>query len=355
MGAHGDIFATTMIFQARESTRSRRSTGSGLMVTAWGSECHINMLTDDLGVNPEHMIVPRAKTSTSEKIEGRKAATANKRVHKYVKNMIHSTEIISPNDERVKLTETMKKECEGKTIYYNKQHVLESGEDFKLGVAGVQGKENRKFERMLPKNTMKQTRTGTGRSICSRNNVMTKISTTSVSNCGTWTYTGVTNTTTDGGLPPPPVEIVSKHYHTVWTVAAQCCNQEGTNFFPCAHIPDGDSHEAEQAFSTAFAKSLGKYYHYANGSEYCMGMSRYCEWDSSDTTYADIGVSGACTSHCKSYCSGFQKFSDTNAPYPNGCFKCYGMHPGFYDPNNLYLTDPYFSFARYGHDGPCTP
>ena len=48
--AHGNIFATAMVFQARESTRSRRSTGFGLMVTAWGGECHINHLTDEMGI-----------------------------------------------------------------------------------------------------------------------------------------------------------------------------------------------------------------------------------------------------------------------------------------------------------------
>merc|ERR1712110_1148415 len=57
--AHGDNHATTMIFQAREATRSRRSAGFGLMVTAAGAECHVNELTDEIGVNPEHILVPK--------------------------------------------------------------------------------------------------------------------------------------------------------------------------------------------------------------------------------------------------------------------------------------------------------
>ena len=166
-----------MIFQAREATKSRRSSGSGLMVTAWDRECHINMLTDEmgiykiffvtsqnlimiLGVNPEHMLVPRAKGNGN----GESRQTANRTVHKYVKNLVTTTEIISPDDDRVKLTETMKKECEGKTIYYNKEHVLQSGEDFRLGVAGVQSKEKLTLEKMLPKIPMNQTRRG--RSFC---------------------------------------------------------------------------------------------------------------------------------------------------------------------------------------------
>ena len=117
-----------------------------------------------LGVNPEDMIVPRGKPSASERIVEPKAA-ANRTIHKYVKNLITSTEIITPDDDRVKLTETMKKECEGKTIYYNKEQILESGDDFKLGVTGVPSEENRKFEKMLPKSQMDQTRGM--RSICS--------------------------------------------------------------------------------------------------------------------------------------------------------------------------------------------
>ena len=49
-GAHGDRPNSTTIFQARESTNSRRSTGFGLMVTASRHECHVNHLNDDLGI-----------------------------------------------------------------------------------------------------------------------------------------------------------------------------------------------------------------------------------------------------------------------------------------------------------------
>ena len=47
--AHAGIHATTTIFQARESTGARRSTGFGLMVTAAGAECHVNELNDEIG------------------------------------------------------------------------------------------------------------------------------------------------------------------------------------------------------------------------------------------------------------------------------------------------------------------
>ena len=47
--AHGNNKETTMIFQARNSTRGRKSTGFGLMVTAFGGECHVNELNEDSG------------------------------------------------------------------------------------------------------------------------------------------------------------------------------------------------------------------------------------------------------------------------------------------------------------------
>ena len=98
----------------------------------------------------------------------------------------------------------------------------------------------------------------------------------------------------------------------------------------------------------------------------CMGMSRYCEWDASDTTYSKYGVTGACTSRCTSYCNNYGYYNaseglgkpnrpgykETNAAYPNGCFKCYGMFPGFLDPDDPYKIDPYGN-GMY-ESGPCS-
>ena len=99
----------------------------------------------------------------------------------------------------------------------------------------------------------------------------------------------------------------------------------------------------------------------------CLGMSRYCEWDGTDTTYSEYDMTaGACTSRCKSYCNNYGHdynpqeppsknndpgFRDTNAAYPNGCFKCYGMWPGFYKdtPGQEFDSSPYFVKS-----GPCT-
>ena len=125
-----------------------------------------------LDVNPEHMLVPRSKSSANTRMVETTAAPppAARTVHKYVRNLVTTTEIISPDDDRVKLTETMKKECEGKTIYYNREHVLQSGEDFRLGIAGVQRKEEHILEKLLPQSSMNETRRD-GRSTCGSNDI----------------------------------------------------------------------------------------------------------------------------------------------------------------------------------------
>ena len=77
--------------------------------------------------------------------------TRIKTEHKYVTNSMLTTRIISPDDENVKLTETMKSACEGRTIYYNSDHVIESGgEELKKGGVVEYLDKMKKFEKLLP-------------------------------------------------------------------------------------------------------------------------------------------------------------------------------------------------------------
>ena len=76
-------------------------------------------------------------------------------------------------------------------------------------------------------------------------------STLAVSNCGTWTYGGETKRVQDPLAPTPIVESTATHFRVTWTVAAQCCKEQGTELFPCDKIPWGEDKGAEQAFSTA--------------------------------------------------------------------------------------------------------
>jgi len=360
--AHDEILATTTIFQARESTRARRSTGVGLMVTAAGAECHVNELSDEIGINPEHILVPKAQ-KTGRSINNR--VNKDRMTHKYVTSSITSTKIISPEDENVKLTETMKTACKGKTIFYNSQHVVESnGEKLKAGVVlGVNNSKNHHLEKLMPQ-TPDYTLKGERRSCRDVKNIYIRAK---VSSCGTWVYSGRYDSTDIDELREPI------HVHSTWTVYAQCCNDnkndEGiydTRFFPCEEIPygdsaEGDSADAEQAFSTAYALSLGKHYYGDSTHPFCMGISRFCEWSDDSDKYAALGltVPGACTSSCKSYCNNYESrdFLSNNyvqgVNYPNGCFKCFGMFPGFYDENDPYKVDPEFhNNDRY--KGPCT-
>ena len=111
---------------------------------------------------------------------------------------------------------------------------------------------------------------------------------------------------------------------------------------------------------------MGKYFSDSGNDPFCMGISRFCEWSDDDDTYADLGitVSGACTSHCTSYCNNFQNEdflennNNQNVAFPNGCYKCYGMYPGFYRPNDPFWVNP--EYLEGGNDwdafrGPCDP
>ena len=76
--------------------------------------------------------------------------------HVYIRNLVTTAKIISPDDENVKLTETMKKECEGKTIFYNSQHYVEEGDEQegrKTKIIGTQNEKQKNLKNLLPKNT----------------------------------------------------------------------------------------------------------------------------------------------------------------------------------------------------------
>ena len=85
----------------------------------------------------------------------------------------------------------------------------------------------------------------------------------------------------------------------------------------------------------------------------CMGMSRYCEWDPNDRTYRKIKVRGACTSRCTFSCNNYRGYQDTNPSYPDGCYKCFGMFPGFLNKTDPHKADPYAHGMS--ESGPCTP
>ena len=99
------------------------------------------------------MIVPRAPSASTKT-----RVVENSSTKTYIRNVATSAEVISPDDSRVKLTETMKKACEGRPIFYHSQHIIEPEEEFKLGVTDVQNKDKKMLEKMLPKRPKNQTR-----------------------------------------------------------------------------------------------------------------------------------------------------------------------------------------------------
>ena len=85
-----------------------------------------------------------------------------------------------------------------------------------------------------------------------------------------------------------------------------------------------------------------------------MGVSRFCEWDENDTQYADlhITVKGACTSKCTSFCNNYKPFNNYNPNITDGCYKCFGMYPGYYNQKDPCWVNPIFKLGYY--QGPCT-
>ena len=72
--------------------------------------------------------------------------------NRYVVSQMTSSEPISPDDDRVKLSETMKKECEGKTIFYNRNvDITTSERELKVGISSVKSNDKSRYFKMFPK------------------------------------------------------------------------------------------------------------------------------------------------------------------------------------------------------------
>merc|ERR1712110_1233684 len=118
--AHGKNLATTMIFQSSKA----RSGGGGIMVTAVGDDCVINNLPEELGIDPEHMILRKRST---HKRKTRQSISKDSFVLKHLTSRTQ----VNPDDEDLRLTETMKDACRGKVVFYNNEHQVVEDADFK--------------------------------------------------------------------------------------------------------------------------------------------------------------------------------------------------------------------------------
>jgi len=239
----------------------------------------------------------------------RKTRTDNSK-SSFVLRHVTSTQL-SPSDETLQMTETMKAACEGKTIFYNHEHLVVDEADYTNDTIKDLGARDAQRFKSLEKN--RQKREASRQFGCQ--NVQYKFSNEATRNCGTWTYTGIQDTVDNNGATRPPSWQIFNHVHSAWQLVIECCADEGTLMFPCSAIPNGPSDDGEQAFSTAFFLS------WENRIGTCPGKSKYCQWDATSTKYSDLypGAKGACTSECQTKCT-------------NGrCPKCYGWVPGFYN------------------------
>lgn len=303
--AHGNNLATTMIFQSSKA----RSGAGGLMVTAAGEECVINELPEELGVDPEHMIVEQSQRSSHK----RKTRQSSSKSY-YVLRHVTSTQV-NPSNETLPLTETMKDACKGKTVFYNNEHLVVEEADYTNDTIQNLRTEvaERSFKSLVTKKREVQSDSMRQRPSCT--NMKFYYSNEATRNCGTWRYSGIQNTTAAGVTKPVSFQLFN-HIRSAWQIVVECCGDDGTSSFPCSSIPFGPpTDDGEQAFATAF------YLTYAGRRYGCPGKSKYCEWDPNSTKYDDLtGYPGACTSTCTSKCQ-----------RPGSCPKCYGWTQQMYN------------------------
>jgi len=301
--AHGRNLDAAIIFQGKR----QRSSGSSIMVTATGHECHIHLIPEELDIDPEHMILNNSET------QSRSVRVLEGQTKKYhiVKNLL-TTRIIAPDDKNVQLTDTMKKECEGKVIYYNDEQDLVEGEYSSSNSVGtVVDTSKKSFKQLLSRKD--------NRNEC--NTVKLKYSNQAPSACGIWSYTGINETKPDNLLANP---FAFNHlYPGSFQVVAQCCDQPNPppTMLSCSEIPANATDAGLQAFSTAFHLSWK-----VRGYE-CIGNSKFCQWDANARIYD--GVEGACVEQCTECCAkeGDWWLGWGASPFPGGCPKRYLWKP----------------------------
>ena len=76
------------------------------------------------GIDPEHMILRQRSTHK------RKTRQSISKKSVVLRHLTTRTQV-NPNDEDLRLTETMKDACEGKVIFYNNEHQVVEDADFK--------------------------------------------------------------------------------------------------------------------------------------------------------------------------------------------------------------------------------
>ena len=86
-----------------------------------------------LGINPDDMV----NGGLSRRDFINEPATQEEMQNFYVVKRLEHAQIIAPNDARVQLTDSMKKECEGKLIYYNDDHYVVPGEEFSQSITDL--------------------------------------------------------------------------------------------------------------------------------------------------------------------------------------------------------------------------
>jgi len=245
--AHGNYEKATYIMQGRSSG----SPIAGKMIVSSGNLCSLEDIPAFIDV--EGMMVDGRHQMINVRSE------VEVKQYQIWANSRRATE-----EEYNDLTDSMKKECKGKSILVSSTEIIDEDQ----------------FERQSMSNfsSIIQRAKGVKQQIKGCNNVYYGCALSSPRSCVRWTYPVLGTTAQPTDQPFWHVLNGVTHYCT------RCCKEENTSYIPCSCITD------ERIFSTAFAISRQK----ADWGYDCLKHSRYCMWKDDEKVDCNYKTDGSC-------------------------------------------------------------
>jgi len=229
--AHGDFEKTTYIMLGMSSD----SRIAGKMIVSSRKSCSIEDIP--AFINLEDMMV-----------DGSHKMIDTRRQVKVKQYQVRANTRKATEEEYNDLTDSMKDECEGKSILVSTTEIIDENQFLRRSMAN--------FSSILQRSN------GVNRNGC--RNVYYGCSVSSPYHCIHWTYQGL------GTIGQPSQQpLITQHiYGGVEQYCTRCCQEDNTVVFPCSCIQD------EQTFSTAFAIIRER-----DGWGFdCLKRSNFCRW-----------------------------------------------------------------------------
>jgi len=264
--AHGNNKAITVIMNAE----------SGKMIVSDGKSCELEDIPK--GIDPEHM-KHSPVTTKRQQLQGETV--------KY--HRVHSVRKHATSKELESLSESFKKECEGKVVI-----VVHSHEDVH---------HNNHIPDDFKNNSLKRVKGRSAENLENYNcndvyyGCQRKTPVREDGICWRWSYAGfgVTPSASDTTGSGDPL-IVTYHYNIAHQFCVKCCKDDVTSdssLVPCSCINDD---ETGQAFSTAFKITTDLVANNLRDCEkHCILESDYCNWNGNEKLNNCPYNNGVCT------------------------------------------------------------